>query len=140
MKRNVDYIYVAKADLNEGVATGIITKAALYFTKEYLFVLPFGSLRVLLAGTGSNYFKMEQFVKDLDKQIHDLSIENFQYLLLNQLHAERIYKIAELEEFTIQVGFWIFGGMQIRGKDGPLQSINIQPRALREKIKEFYGI
>jgi hypothetical protein len=69
-----------------------------------------------------------------------MDVKSFQNQLLKELPQERIYYIPGLEKFSIQVGFWIFGGIQIRRKGGPLQAFNIQPRALREEIKAFYRI
>jgi hypothetical protein len=140
MQKNVDYIYVPQADINEGISSGIITKAALYFTKEYLFVVPFESLEILLAGVETKNENLKDYVADLNKQIPDLDIESFHSLLLSLLKPERIYKISELEKFSIQIGFWIFGGIQIRKKGGPLQAFNVQPKTIREEIKVFYGL
>lgn len=140
MEANKDYIYVPKIDMNEGLSSGTITRAALYFTREYLFVLPFESLQVLLAATETKYNHMKDYVSDLNKQLPDLNILAFNSLMLSMLKEERIYKIADLEKFSVQVGFWIFGGLRLRKKGGPLQVFNIQPRALREEIKKFYGL
>ena len=140
MKKNIDYIYVPKADINEGISSGTITKAALYFTKEYLFVLPFESLQVLQAATQTKFNSIKDYVDDLNKQIPDLDAPAFHSLLLSMLKEERVCQISELAKFAIQVGVWIFGGMRLRKKGGPLQSINIQPRALRERIKAFYNL
>lgn len=138
MRQNIDYIYVPKADINEGLASGTITKAALYFTKEYLFVMPFESLQVLLAATETKFNNIKEYVDDLNRQIPDLDSKAFHGLLLSMLKEDRVYKIAELEKFSIQVGFWIFGGMRLRKKGGQLQAFNIQPKTLREELKRFY--
>lgn len=140
MKKNTDYIHVPGADINEGISSGVITKAALYFTKEYLFVVPFESLEVLLAGVETKNQNLKDYVSDLNKQIPDLDVDSFHSLLMSLLKPERIYKISELEKFSIQVGFWIFGGIQIRRKNEPLQAFNIQPKSLREEIKQFYRL
>ncbi len=140
MKPNIDYIYIPKADINEGISSGTITKAALYFTKEYLFVLPFESLQVLLAATETRFNNIKEYVTDLNKQIPDLDTPSFHNLLLSMLKEDRIYKISELEKFSIQVGMWIFGGMRLKKKGGQLQSFNIQPKALREQLKIFYNL
>jgi len=140
MQANKDFIYVPKADINEGLSSGTITKAALYFTKEYLFVLPFESLQVLLATTETKFDNMKDFVSDLNRLIPDLNTANFHSQLLSMLSEDRVYHISDLEKFTVQVGFWIFGGMRLRKKGGSLQAFNIQPKALREKIKDFYGL
>jgi hypothetical protein len=139
MQKNIDYIYVPKADINEGISSGVITKAALYFTKDFMFVIPFESLEILLAGVETKNQNLKDYVSDLNKQIPDLDIDSFHSLLLSLLKPERIYKISELEKFSIQVGFWIFGGIQIRRKNGPLQAFNVQPKLLREEIKQFYS-
>lgn len=136
----VDYIYVPKAAIYEGHTAETITKAALYFTKKYLFVLPYESLPVLLAGLESKSSNMKDYVTDINKKIPELDINSFHNLMLNSLKPERIYRISELEKFTIQVGFWIFGGIRIQKKGGELQAFNVQPQSLREEIKGFYGL
>jgi len=140
MVQNLDYIYVPKADINLGISAGTITKAALYFTKEYLFVLPFQSLQVLLAGMETNNKHMEKLVADINKQIPELDKIAFNNLMLSKLKPEWIYCMAQLDKFTIQLGFWIFGGIRLRKKGGELQVFNVQPATLRMRIKEFYGM
>ncbi len=140
MVQNLDYIYVPKADINEGISAGTITKAALYFTKEYLFVVPFERLQVLLAGMETKYGNMKDYVVEINKQIPELSTNDFNNLMLGKLKPERIYRLAELDKFTIQVGFWIFGGIRIRKKGGEMQVFNVQPASLRFEIKRFYGL
>ena len=139
MVPNIDYIYVPKADVNEGISSGTITEAALYFTKEYLFVMPFESLQVLLSATETKFNNIKEYVADLNKQIPEIDTSAFHSLLLSILKKERVYKVSELEKFSIQVGFWIFGGLRLRKKGGQLQSFNIQPKALREQLSVFYG-
>ena len=134
-----DFIYVPKADINEGLSTGTITKAALYFTRKYLFVVPFESLEVLKAGMETKFNSMKDYVADLNRQIPELDPLSFESLLLSLLKPERIYRIADMEKFSVQVGFWIFGGLHIKKKGGQLQAFNVQPKALREKIKNFYS-
>ncbi len=140
MINNLDYIYVPKADINEGVSKGTITKAELYFTKEYLFVLPFESLQVLLAGMETKNNNKNDYWGNINIQIPNLDINSFHNLMLGMLKPERIYRISELEIFLIQVGFWILGGIRIRKKGGELQTFNVQPSALRKEIKKFYGL
>jgi hypothetical protein len=138
MKPGIDYIYVDKADVNEGLSKGKITKAALYFTREYVYVVRFENLQVLLAGMQTQFEKNKKKVADLNKKLPDLDAESFHRLLQELLEPENIYKIAELEKFTVQLGFWIFGGIQVRKKACELQKFNIQPLSLREEIKKFY--
>lgn len=139
MIQDKDFIIVPKADINEGLSTGTITKAALYFTREYLFVVPFESLEFLKAGMETKFNSMKDYVADLNRQIPDLDPLSFESLLLSLLKPERVYRIAELEKFSVQVGFWILGGLHIKKKGGQLQAFNVQPKALREKIKNFYS-
>ena len=42
-----DFVLVRKADVNEGFSTGTITKAALFFTKKYMFVVPIERVEAL---------------------------------------------------------------------------------------------
>jgi hypothetical protein len=139
MKPGFDLIYVDKADINEGQSAGKITKAALYFTREYLYVLPCESLRILQAGIESNYNSKSDCIEVINKQIPDLDKDGFHKLMQTMIGSEWIYRIADLKQFSIHTGFWIFGGIQIRKKDSELQVFNIQPKTLREKIRNFYN-
>ncbi len=140
MQNKTDYIYAPKVDINEGIATGTITKAAVFFTKEYFYVIPFESLTVLGASAEQKYHSPNEFIDDLLKQIPNTGVEDFQAQMLTYLPDERIYRINELDKFTIQVGFWIFGGMRVRKHGKQLQSFNIQPKQLRADLKTFYGL
>ena len=140
MKLGIDYIYIPKADITESGSTKAITKAALYFTKTYLFVVPFQSLQVLLAGVGAKSGKMKTFVDEINKQIPGFNLHDFNKLMLDKLKPEWVYSISELDIFEIQPDFWIFGKIQIRKKGGELQAIYIQSRALREEIRKFYDL
>ncbi len=140
MKDKTDYIYAPKVDINEGISSGTITKGAVFFTKEYFYVIPFESLKVLGATAESKFHSVSEFTSDLYKQIPATSVDDFQAQMKTYLPDERIYRINELNKFTIQVGFWIFGGMRVRRDGKQLQTFNIQPKQLRADLKAFYGL
>ena len=138
MQNKTDYIYAPKVDINEGISSGTITKAAMFFTKEYFYVIPFESLKVLGANMESKYHSVNDFVSDLFKQIPEINIDDFHGQMVSYLPPERIYWVNELDKFTIQVGFWIFGGMRVKKKWQQLQTFNLQPKSLRAELKLFY--
>jgi len=140
MKDKTDYIYAPKVDINEGISSGTITKAAMFFTKEYFYVIPFESLKVLGATAESKFHSVSEFISDLYKQVPNTSVEDFQAQMKAYLPDERIYRVNELDKFTIQVGFWIFGGMRVKKKWKQLQVFNVQPKQLRADLKAFYGL
>ena len=112
----------------------------MFFTKEYFYVIPFESLKVLGATAESKFHSVSEFISDLYKQIPATSVEDFQAQMKTYLPDERIYRINELNKFTIQVGFWIFGGMRVRRDGKQLQTFNVQPKQLRADLKVFYGL
>ncbi|RLD62984.1 MAG: hypothetical protein DRI95_12295 [Bacteroidetes bacterium] len=138
MQNKTDYIYAPKVDINEGISSGTITKAAMVFTKEYFYVIPFESLKVLGANMESKYHSANDFISDLFKQIPEINIDDFHGQMVSYLPPERIYWVNELDKFTIQVGFWIFGGMRVKKKWQQLQTFNLQPKSLRTELKLFY--
>jgi len=140
MKEKIDYIYAPKVDINEGISSGTITKAAMIFTREYFYVIPFESLQVLGANVESKYQSVNEFISDLFNQLPDTSIDDFHGQMISYLPPERIYRVNELEKFTIQIGFWIFGGMRVKKKWEQLQTFNVQPKSLRAELKIFYGL
>jgi hypothetical protein len=134
-----DYIFVVKTDINEGFSTGTITKAALFFTKQFMFALPYESISVL-GMTTTVTTNPTELITELLPKLNDLTLEAFEKMMVEKLEPKRIYEIKELEKFSIQVGFWVFGGMTIKKKGGSRQTINVQPKAKRAEIKEFYGL
>ncbi len=140
MTEKTDYIYTPKVDINEGISSGTITKAAMIFTKEYFYVIPFESLKVLGANVESKFHSVSEFIDDLFKQLPDTQLDDFYGQMKTYLPNERIYRVNELDKFTIQIGFWIFGGMRVKKKWQQLQVFNIQPKSLRAELKLFYGL
>jgi len=108
-----NYIYVPKSDINEGFTTGTITKAALFFTKQYLFILPFKSIGQLgMETTKVNYDNMEDYIDDLNNRISSLEISDFENELKENLPEDRVFAISDLDKFSVKTGF--FGGMSIK--------------------------
>ena len=140
MTDKTDYIYAPKVDINEGISSGTITKAAMIFTREFFYVIPFESLKVLGANVESKYRTVNEFITDLFKQIPETNVDDFHEQMVSYLPPERIYRVNELDKFAIQVGFWIFGGMRVKKKWQQLQTFNVQPKSLRADLKLFYGL
>ena len=138
MQENSDFILVRKVDMNEGLSTGTITKAALFFTASYMFVVPFESIAVLGYKTEKSIGDIADLILTLIPQLKDQSVEDFELQMIGKLPPERVYEIADLETFSVNVGWWIFGGMTIQKKGGSRQTINVQPTAMRTQISQFY--
>ena len=132
-------MFVKQAGLNEVLSTGTMTEAALFFTKQYLFVVPLLSLSVLGYTATETSTNSEDLLKDIIPQLKEQSVEDFVLQMTAKLPPERVYVIAELEIFSINVGWWIFGGMTIKKKGGSRHTINLQPKGLRASISQFYA-
>lgn len=139
MKANIDFLFVPKADINEGLTSGTVSKSAIYFTKEYFFVIPFDSVHIW-DNSKTDYNNAKEFIKDINLRANSISVEEFQNNCVDFLPNERVYKVDALEKFSIQVGFLIFGGMRMKKPGEQIQAVNIQPKSLRAEIKKFYGL
>lgn len=134
-----DFIVVSKADMNEGFSSGTVTKAALFFTKKYMFVVPMESISVLGNTTTDTTTNASEVLDSILPTLSEQSVAEFEEQMMKKLPHPRVYEISNLETFSINVGWWIFGGMTIKKKDGARQTINVQPKDMRAKIAEFYG-
>jgi hypothetical protein len=134
-----DYIFVAKTDINEGFSSGTITKAALLCTKKYLFAIPIDSISVL-GTTATLSSNSVELIDDVVSQLDNISLEACEQMLLDKLDSKRVYDVKSLEKFSVQVGFWLFGGMRLKKAGGSLEAINVQPKAIRAEIKAFYSL
>jgi hypothetical protein len=139
MIENQDYIFVPKIDVNEGITSGTVSKAALYCSKNYFYIIPFGSVNIWNQ-SDSKFINAETFIKDMNSRIASLNIDEFQEYMRNFLPAERVYHVHTLEKFSVQVGFFIFGGVRIKKPGEGVQVMNVQPKAKRLAIKNFYGL
>ena len=99
-----DYVFVVKTDINDGFSTGTITKAALFFTKQFMFALPYESISVL-GMTTTVTTNPTELITELLPKLNDLTYEAFEKMMVEKLEPKRIYEIKELEKFSIQVGF-----------------------------------
>ena len=141
MVENQDYIYLTKSDINEGLSTGTVTKAAIFFTKNYIFVIPFDSTNIFGGGGVDKKFKdIHQYIKDLISRIQDTHIEDFENEMKTILPDERVFEVAELEKLKVDVGFAFFGGLSFKRKNEQRKVATAQPKKKRKQIKEFYGL
>ena len=140
MVRMQDFITVSKADINEGFSSGTMTKAALFFTKKYMFVVPMESISVLGNTATETTSNAAEVLESILPTLSEQSVLEFEEQMMTKLPHPRVYEIAELDTFSVNVGWWIFGGMTVKKKGGARQTINVQPKAMRAKIAEFYGL
>ena len=135
------YILIDKIDLNEGFSTGTITKACMLLTPSFIFMFPFDSIGQLgLYTTQTTYHNTTEFIAVLKEQLEKEPISSVEESIKKVLPEERVYQVNDLAKFTVQVGFWIFGGLQLKKKGGSLQAVNVQPKSTRQAIKEFYKL
>lgn len=139
MTENQDYIFVPKIDLNEILSTGSVTKGALFCTKNNFYVIPFNSVNVWNQ-SDSKFSNAKDFISDLNLRISSLSINEFEDYMAEVLSPDRIYNVSALEKFSMQVGFFIFGGARMKRVGEGVQVMNIQPKSVRLAIKNFYGL
>jgi hypothetical protein len=139
--KTTNYIIAEKIDLNEGFTTGTVTKAFMLMTKKYIFVIPFESIgQTGLTIKSATYNNAREFIENLKKNLNEDSLSEVEGDLKKSLPENRVYEVSRLEKLTVQVGFWIFGGMRIKKSGGSLQVVNVQPKTLRAEIKDFYGL
>jgi len=139
MQEKQDFIVVRKVDINEGFSTGTITKACLFFTKKYMFVVPFESLSVLGYTTTETTTNAADIIQSVIPHMKDQTVEDFEQQMKSKLPHKRVYEISTLDTFSVNVGWWIFGGMTVKKEGGARQTINVQPKDLRAQISEFYA-
>jgi len=136
-----DYLYIPSTDINEGMNTGTITKASLFMTPSHIFIIPHGSIGVMgNVAKKTKFTKTKEYIDSVLAKIKDISLQEFEADLFQNLERDRIFDISKLSRFTVKVGFWIFGGMYLRKHGGSLKVFNIQPCKRRAQIKEFYQL
>jgi hypothetical protein len=136
MIENTDYIFAPKADINEGLTTGEVTKASVFFTKTYMFILPFHGVNVW-DESKTKYSNSKEFLDDLNLRIKQLSVDEFENMMVDFLPNDRVYRMKALEKFNINTG--LLGGIRLKKPGEQLQAINLQPRTLRSEVKNFYS-
>jgi hypothetical protein len=137
MTLHTDYIFASKTDINEGLTTGEVTKAAIFFTKQHLFVVPFQGVNVWDTSK-TKYTNSDDFLNDLNQVIDTMSVTEFENKMIDFLPNDRVYRIDALEKFDIRTGF--LGGIRLKKTGEQLQAINVQPKSLRADIKTFYNL
>ena len=145
VQEHQDYVFAPSVDVNEGISTGAITKAALLGTRRHIFVIPFNSVAVLgLTTTTTDYGQGHQeLAKTVAAMLADpaMSIDQVEQVLrasLDDKPHQRVFPIEVLDVLRVQVGWWVFGGMRMRSQGEGLKVINLQPRAAREAWARFY--
>lgn len=138
MEENRDYIFVRKVDVNEGITTGTITKASMFITAKYVFIVPHDSIGVLgNVATTTNYTNVDEFLQQLEDKLEHSEVDEIEQELIDFLPEERVFKVSQTKKLSINVGFWLIGGMKIAKADGNTKVINVQPKATRAAIKEL---
>ncbi len=145
LEKERDYLWVEKVDMNEGLASGTVSKGALFGTKQALYYLPQSAVTSLGMTTTVSDGRQQQarvstaLLARLAEPDGDLqAIEAWLSQELSVLTPRRVYPLDELSVFRVQVGFWIFGGVTLKHREGARQTLNVQPRAVRERMAAFY--
>jgi hypothetical protein len=131
-----EYYFVKKVSINEGLKTMTVTKASMFFTRRFAFIIPISDTNVLKQGE-RKWPDNKQFVEAMLLKAEELELEQFQAEMFGALPEDRIFNISGLETFKISSGFMGGGVIKSRGANKKVLAI---PRKDRKKIKEFYGI
>jgi hypothetical protein len=137
MKQNTDFIFVAKADINEGLTTGQVSKVAIWFTKSYIFMVPFSGINIWEL-SDNKFDNSKSFIEAVNASIETVTVTEFEQKMIDSLPNERVYKVDALAKLSVQVGFFIFGGIHIKKAGEQVQALNVQPKSVRAAIKHFY--
>jgi len=139
-----DFLFFEKVDMNEGLTTGTVSRGSLLATRRALYYIPRDAVSVLgnkvttMKADEVHAAVMAEFKARFAEGASAASLEAWLRPLLEPLEQRRIYPLDELKTFKVQVGFWIFGGVTVTHRDGPRQAINLQPKAARAALAEFY--
>lgn len=136
-----EYVYTEKGGINHGFSTGEISTGEMYFTKKYIFLIPKKNAGMdgMVAHT-TKFENTDEFSNFVKENIGKMSLKEFEDGMLNFLEPKYYFSISELEKLTVQVGWWVFGGMRLRVKGGELQVLNVQPKSVRAAVKQFYNL
>lgn len=139
MELNRDYYRSGKVTMNEGLTSGAVTKVIMYFTKDFFFVVPLDGVNVW-SHDETKYTNSKQFIEMIDTEAKSLSVKDFEQKMFDFLPEDRIYEVGVLDKFKIMIGWWIFGSFRMKKNGGRLQVVNVQPKALRATLYEFYEL
>lgn len=132
-----DYYFAQKADIAGGVAYSQVVKASVFFTKNYIFEIPSmkSSIRKITTSKGALEYALE-----MNSLAADMTVEEFEKALLEDLPEENVTPIADCEKFNIQGGWWIFGQIRLKVKGRSPKAISVQPKAFRLELRKFYNL
>ncbi len=135
------YLFVEKIHVHEGIASGTILQAAFLFTKTHIYKMPLESIGSHgLSMTNTSYLNTEALLNDVFEKIEKEGLESVEAFLKAEIPKEWVYQVSDLEKLEIQVGFWVFGKVKIKGNGEPTMVLNLQPKAKRETLKELYSL
>jgi len=140
-----DYFFSENATINEGITTGKITNAAIYFTKDYFYIIPFDSLAVVGGGTLTTHATTETFTNSaeflvfIQSNITQLSDLEFHKHMTDFLPEDRIIKISSLNKFSIKTG-WLTAGIKFKKYEGSLKTMSVKPKEILASLKDFYAV
>ena len=138
--KQTDYFFNENVTIHEGLSTGAITSASMFFTKEHIYIIPANSHQVLgTLHTLTDFTNSADFINDLVGKIETLSADNLHKTMQSFLPEDYIYDIVSLKKFTINTG-WLTAGIRLKKQGGKLKTINIRPRAQLKQLKAFYNL
>lgn len=113
-----------------------------FFTKNYIFLIPFKNAGLTGAeeGYSTKFNNAKDFVAQIKEEINSINSDKFEEKLKQFVGCKYTFRISELDKMSVQVGWWFFGGMRIKNKENGLMSLNVQPKVVREQVKQFYNL
>jgi hypothetical protein len=139
--KSTEYIHIPKGSMNHGFSSGEVSTGEFYFTKNYMFLIPFtnGGMTGIEAHH-TDFTNAKEFAKHINDELISMNIEEFENKLKQFVGSKFTFKVSELEKMSVQIGWWFFGGMRIKNKENGLMSLNVQPKVVREQVKQFYNL
>ncbi|MBK8367260.1 MAG: hypothetical protein IPL10_07530 [Bacteroidetes bacterium] len=139
--KSTEYIHIPKGSMNHGFSSGEVSTGEFYFTKNYIFLIPFtnGGMTGIDAHH-TDFTNAKEFAESITQNIDSMNIVDFEEKLKQFVGSKFTFKVTELEKMSVQIGWWFFGGMRIKTKENGLMSMNVQPKAVREQVKQFYNL
>jgi hypothetical protein len=135
-----DYIITEETTINEGLTTGTITHAAMLFTRSYIYIVPYGSQKVLgNKYTTTEYTNTEGFLTYIHENLDNFSDLEFHKKITDYLPKDRVIHISSLNKFKINTG-WLTAGIKFKELNGSLKVVSIKPKEILVKLKEFYKL
>ncbi|PKP03982.1 MAG: hypothetical protein CVU11_06385 [Bacteroidetes bacterium HGW-Bacteroidetes-6] len=130
-------IYVSKSDINEGLRSGTVTKAAIVFFEDVFFTIPYSSTNILggdeIKFNGREVFNNAKLLINEGKHT-----EAYDYLT-QAMPDDNTYYLRMLDILNVKVGWWIFGGFYFRKRGGMRKAASISSKVKRQEIKDLLG-